>query len=237
MRDLEMRNVSQPVEFRAASKSDSPGTLRGYAIVFNKYSQNLGGFVEQVDPAAARKSLADNVPVVARGNHDDNQLLGTTEAETLRLGADDVGVWYEVDLPDTGAGRDHAVLAQRGDLRYSSFAFHTIDDEWGVTDSGFPLRTLTSIHLIDVAPVVSPAYRDSSVGLRSLAEAVHMDVETVREAPAEEIRSLLSGEPIEAPAAEKRGDEEAEAGQGETHLAAALLKRAEFEMTHPKIEP
>jgi HK97 family phage prohead protease len=239
MRDLEMRNVAQPVEFRAATKDDSPGTLRGYAIVFNKYSQNLGGFVEQVDPAAARKSLADNVPVVARGNHDDNQLLGTIEAETLRLGADDVGVWYEVDLPNTGPGRDHAVLAKRGDLRYSSFAFHTLEDEWSVTDSGFPLRTLTSIQLIDVAPVVSPAYRDSTAGMRSLAAAVHMDVDAVRDAPVEELRSLLNGEPIEPPAAaEVRGEEEqGDSGQGETHLAAALLKRAEFEMNHPKITP
>ena len=237
MRDLELRNVAQPVEFRAAkNEDDSPGTLRGYAIVFNKYSQNLGGFVEQVDPAAVRKSLADRVPVVARGNHDDNQLLGTTEAETLRLGADDVGVWYEVDLPNTGAGRDHAVLAKRGDLRYSSFAFHTIDDEWGVTENDFPLRTLTSIHLIDVAPVVSPAYRDSSVAMRSLAAAVHMDVDAVREAPVDEIRSRLNGEEV-SDVEERSEDEQVEAGQGETHLAAALLKRAEFEMNHPKINP
>jgi len=233
MRDLEMRHVAQPVEFRAADGDGSPGTLRGYAIVFNKYSQNLGGFVEQVDPAAVRKSLADRVPVVARGNHDDNQLLGTIEAETLRLGVDDTGMWYEVDLPNTGAGRDHAVLAKRGDLRYSSFAFHTIDDEWGVTENDFPLRTLTSIHLIDVAPVVSPAYRDSSVAMRSLAAAVHMDVDAVREAPVEEIRSRLNGEEI-SDVEERSEDEQAEAGQGETHLAAALLKRAEFEMNYPK---
>jgi len=237
MRDLEMRHVAQPVEFRAASDDDgSPGTLEGYAIVFGKYSQNLGGFVEQVDPAAVRKSLADNVPVVARYNHDDNFLLGTTEAGTLTLTADEVGVRYRVDLPNTSAGRDTAALAKRGDLRYSSFAFHTVDDDWGVTERGFPLRTLTDIQLVDVAPVVSPAYRDSSVGLRSLAAAVHMDVDAVREAPVDEIRSRLNGEEVSG-VEERSEDEQVEAGQGETHLAAALLKRAEFEMNHPKINP
>jgi len=224
-RDIEMRHVAQPVEFRAAKDDDaSPGTLRGYAIVFNKYSQNLGGFVEQVDPSAVRKSLADAVPVVARGNHDDNQLLGTTEAETLRIGEDDTGLWYEVDLPNTGPGRDHAVLAKRGDLRYSSFAFHTIDDEWGVTEQGFPLRTLTSIHLIDVAPVVSPAYRDSTVGVRSLAEHLHVEVDTVTSASTDELRSLLAGEPIEPPV-EVRGDNDEDEGQGETHPSVSLRQR------------
>ena len=225
MRDLEMRHVAQPVEFRDADADGSPGTLEGYAVVFGKFSQNLGGFVEQVDPAAVRKSLADNTPVVARFNHDDNFLLGTTEAGTLTLTADEVGVRFRVDLPNTSAGRDMAALAKRGDLRYSSFAFHTIEDEWGVTEAGLPLRTLTSIHLIDVAPVVSPAYRDSSVGLRSLAEAVHMDVESVREAPVEELRSLLNGEPLETPEAETRSDEQESEGQGDTHPNLDLLKR------------
>ena len=224
MRDLEMRHVSQPVEFRAAEGDSSPGVLEGYAVVFNKYSQNLGGFVEQVDPAAVRKSLADATPVVARFNHDDNFLLGTTEAGTLTLAADDVGVRYRVELPNTSAGRDMAALAKRGDLRYSSFAFHTVDDDWGVTERGFPLRTLTDIQLVDVAPVVTPAYRDSTVGLRSLAAAVHMDVDAVEAASTEELRSLIAGEPVEPPV-EVRAEEGEVEEQGETHSSIAVLQR------------
>ena len=224
MRDLEMRHVAQPVEFRDADGEASPGTLEGYAVVFGKFSQNLGGFVEQVDPAAVRKSLADKTPVVARFNHDDNFLLGTTEAGTLTLTADEVGVRYRVDLPNTSAGRDMAALAKRGDLRYSSFAFHTVADDWGVTERGFPLRTLTDIQLVDVAPVVTPAYRDSTVGLRSLAAAVHMDVDAVREAPVEELRSLLSGEPVETPV-EVRAEVQEEEGQSDTHPSISLRQR------------
>ncbi|GAA1787938.1 HK97 family phage prohead protease [Agromyces lapidis] len=222
MRDLEMRHVSQPVEFRSAD--DGPGTLDGYAIVFNKYSQNLGGFVERVDPSAATKSVSDKLPVVARYNHDDNFLLGTIEAGTLRLEVDDVGVRYIVDLPDTSAGRDVAALAKRGDLRYSSFAFHTLEDEWGVTEQGFPLRTLRSIQLVDVAPVVNPAYRDSTVGVRSLAEHLHIEVDAVAAASTEELRSLLSGEPVESPV-EVRAEEQEEEGQSETHPSISLRQR------------
>ena len=173
--DVERRHLAQPVELR---KLDGGiGVLRGYAAKYMRYSQNLGGFVEQVAAAAFLKSLGDKVPVIARYNHDDNYLLGTTEAETLRLLSDEVGLPYEVDLPDTTAGRDVAVLAFRGDLRYSSFAFHTIEDEWSVTEQGFPLRTLLNVQLIDVAPVNTPAYMDTSTGLRSLAHRIDVDPE------------------------------------------------------------
>lgn len=167
MNELEIRTLAQAVELRA--DGSGVGTLVGYAAVFNRLSQNLGGFVEQVDPAAFTKSLADQVPVMCRGNHDDSLLLGTSWAETLRLTVDGTGLLYEVDLPDTSAGRDYRELAKRGDVRWSSFAFRTIEDEWGVTSQGFPLRTLLAVQLVDVAPVNSPAYLDTTVAARSLA--------------------------------------------------------------------
>ena len=165
-RELEIRTAAHAVELRA--EGNGLGTLTGYAAVFNRHSQNLGGFVEQVDPAAFTKSLADGLPVMARGNHSDAMLLGTTWADTLRLSVDGTGLRYEVDLPDTSAGRDFRALAERGDIKWSSFAFRTIEDEWGVTEQGFPLRTLRAVQLVDVAPVNSPAYLDTSVAVRAL---------------------------------------------------------------------
>lgn len=206
-RDIELRTLPGRVELRASSKGI--GTLTGYASVFNKLSQNLGGFVERVAPEAFNKSLADGVPVFARFNHEDNFLLGTSEAETLRLSVDGTGLHYEVDLPDTQAGRDVKVLAERGDLRHSSFAFRTISDEWGYTEDDFPMRTLTGVQLVDVAPVVNPAYRDTTTGLRSFAAAYKLDLDQVRDAAAKgSLRSLLDHK--EEPPAEDR--------QGATHL-------------------
>ena len=166
-REIEIRTAALTVELRAAD--NGAGVLTGYAAVFNRLSQNLGGFVEQVDPAAFTRSLADEVPVMARGNHDDAHLLGTTWAGTLRLSVDNIGLRYEVDLPDTTSGRDFKALAERGDIKWSSFAFRTIEDDWSVTEQGFPLRTLRAVQLVDVAPVNSPAYLDTSVAARSLA--------------------------------------------------------------------
>jgi uncharacterized protein len=177
MSDAERRFTSVPVEIRAAK--DDTRTIGGYAAKFMRMSQNLGGFVEQIDPAFFNKSRGDGWPgVVARYNHDDNMLLGTTGARTLRLGVDEIGLTYEVDPPASRS--DVYELVQRGDVRQSSFAFVAFEDDWATTDQGFPLRTLVSGRLMDVAPVNSPAYEDTSVGLRSLAAKFDAPIDEVR---------------------------------------------------------
>ncbi len=177
--DLERRYTPVRVEIRAGAEGAM--MIGGYAAKFNRMSQNLGGFVERIDPAFFNKSRGDGWPgVIARYNHDDNMLLGTTGAGTLRLGVDEVGLSYEVDPPQARA--DVYELVQRGDVRQSSFAFEMFEDDWATTDQGFPMRTLLSGRLHDVAPVNTPAYEDTSVGLRSLAARF--------EAPLEEVRKL-----------------------------------------------
>lgn len=177
MSDAERRFTSVPVEIRA-DKADAL-TIGGYAAKFMRMSQNLGGFVEQIDPAFFNKSRGDGWPgVVARYNHDDNMLLGTSGAGTLRLGLDEVGLRYDVELPSSRS--DVYELVQRGDVRQSSFAFAAFEDDWTTTDQGFPLRTLISGRLFDVAPVNTPAYEDTSVGLRSLARKFDAELDEVR---------------------------------------------------------
>lgn len=220
IKDIERRFHTAKIELRASA--NGIGVLFGYAAVFNRYSQNLGGFVEQVDPAAFNKTLADGGDVLARFNHSDDALLGTLLAETLRLGVDGTGLWYEVDLPDTSVGRDVKALAERGDLRFSSFAFRTMEDDWGYTDEDFPLRTLKAVQLADVAPVVTPAYRDTTTGLRSLAERNELDLEEVRKAAeGNTLASLLHNKE----ASRAHGHEEkAVDGQGATHPSIGELR-------------
>lgn len=220
MRELELRHITRPVEYRASDAG--AGVLTGYASVFNRYSQNLGGFVEQVDPGAFNKSLSDGVPVVARFNHEDNLLLGTTEGGTLSLEVDNTGLRYEVQLPDTSAGRDVRALAERGDLRYSSFAFRTLTDDWSFTPEGFPLRTLLGVQLVDVAPVTNPAYRDTTTGLRSLAEKFHIGIDEVRKAAENDgLQALLN----EIDSRAHGGGQEDNGGQVDNHPLLSIRKR------------
>ena len=188
MADMERRFTKVPVELRAR---DAKRSIGGYAAVFNRQSHNLGGFVEVVDPAAFNATRGDGWPdVIARYNHDDNMLLGSTGGGTLRLRIDGTGLDYEVDPP--AARADIFELVERGDVRKSSFAFRTIEDEWGTTDQGFPLRRLVQVQLVDVAPVNVPAYPDSTAGLRSLAEHLSVAVEEVRKlAEQDELRKFF----------------------------------------------
>lgn len=184
MTDTERRFTSTVVEVRAESQR----TIGGYAAKFNTFSQNLGGFTERIAPTFFAKSRGDGWPgVLARYNHDDNMLLGTTAANTLRLSTDDTGLVYEVDMPV--ARNDVFELVGRGDVRQSSFAFVAFEDDWSVNESGFPVRTLISGRLYDVAPVNTPAYEDTSVGVRafdSLAARFELDVAEIRSLAAEQ---------------------------------------------------
>lgn len=189
---IERRSTSGVVELRAA---DGGGQrIGGYALIYGKYSQNLGGYVEQCRAGLADKSIADGVDVLCRYQHDSDMLLGRVSSGTLRLASDDVGVEYDDDLPSTTYAADLAALCDRGDVRHSSFAFRCIEDEWGFTEQGFPLRTLIAVQLVDVAPVVSPAYLDASAGLRSLAERRGLDLDVVQRAAAvNELGQLMRG--------------------------------------------
>jgi hypothetical protein len=188
MSDLERYYTALPVEVR--STREGRRTIGGYAAVFDKLSERMNGFVEKVASPAFNKSRGDGWPgVQCRYNHDNNMLLGMADSGTLRLSVDETGLLYEVDMP--AARADVYELVERGDVRKSSFAFRSdqTEDEWGVSEQGYPQRTLLSVPLVDVAPVNSPAYPDSTAGLRSLARLFDADFEEVRKlADANELR-------------------------------------------------
>ena len=183
----ERRFTRFPLEIR-----QEPGNgakhIYGYAACFGKLSRKLGGFVEQVDSTAFNESRTENWPdVVCRFNHKDDMLLGTTHARTLDLHLDATGLVYNVLPPQSRA--DILEYVERGDVRHSSFAFRIFPggDEWGVSEFNYPMRTLTSVQLIDVAPVLDPAYPDATAAARalngameSLATWVQGDVDEVR---------------------------------------------------------
>lgn len=181
-----------PLELRSAATADGAAkrTVGGYASVFEKRSAPLGGFVEIVERSAFNKSKADGWPgVVCRFNHNDMALCGTTHASTLRLSQDNVGLDYSVDLPE--CRNDVYEYVQRGDITNSSFAFQVFDQDW-THDEGYPVRHLTSVRLIDVAPVTTPAYPDATVGLRSLADQIGAAIEDVlRLSEQNELRQLF----------------------------------------------
>jgi hypothetical protein len=187
----EVRFLADVPEIR--SIDDGPPHIAGYAAAFGKLSRRLGGFVERVMPTAFNEARDASWPdMVCRYNHKDDMVLGTTAAGTLTLDIDERGLRYDV-IPPNHRG-DVVELVQRGDVRYSSFAFRCMvpgtDDEWGITDYNFPMRSLHKVAPLDVAPVLDPAYRDTSAVARNMTGAVESLAMWVDAEPAE-VRSML----------------------------------------------
>jgi HK97 family phage prohead protease len=191
------------LEVRAAG-TDAMPTIVGYGATFNRYSQNLGGFVEQISPDAFTDTLARGGVVKSFANHDPNVRLGRTDAGNLILSVDVTGIRYEVTPPPTQAARDLIIDIDHGLVPGSSFTFRTLPDgdSWSLTEQGFPLRTLHAVELYEIGPVADPAYlsteeEGAAVALRSLARTLNRRPEEVMEAAAaNELRAVMS--PIEA---------------------------------------
>lgn len=172
MQTVERRYGAQARSVSAGS-GNSPGTLVGYASVFNSLSENLGNFYEKIAYGAFDKSLRDKADVRALVNHDSNFIVGRVKNNTLRLSQDSTGLRCECDLPDTSTGRDLYQLVSRGDISAMSFAFTAEDEDWGEMDDPddrsrrIPLRTIRAANLMDTSFVVSPAYSQTSCSVAS----------------------------------------------------------------------
>jgi HK97 family phage prohead protease len=139
-------------------------TIEGYAAMFEKLSQNLGGFVEDIKDSAFNKTVKES-DVRAVFNHDENYVLGRNKSGTLDLSVDKSGLYYRIIPPDTSYAHDLLAVMERGDVNQSSFAFYTMKDDWGMTEQDFPKRSLIEVSLVDVSPVTYPAYLDTTSGI------------------------------------------------------------------------
>ena len=198
MNQKETRILSEPIEVREAD--DGTCTMVGYGAVFGKFSQDLGGFREVIDPAAFNRTIKNQKDILVTINHNVDRLLGRTMAGTARVTVDDIGVRYEVDLPDTADGRSAQVLAERGDLFGSSFTFSIAKggEAWSKDEDGRRVRTLTEVRLYELGPVASPAYLDTTVALRSLGE-LGEEEETEDRTNEEDVTEETHGAPVLSP--------------------------------------
>lgn len=156
------------VEFRAVGEESR--TVRGYAAVFNVETELAPGFVESIEPGAFQSSLGGDIR--ALWNHDLGVVLGRTKNKTLRLVEDSVGLAFELDLPDTSAGKDAYQLIKRGDVSGVSFGFFIKRDEWIKGDEKTPnKRIIKDVELFEISLCPFPAYDQTTVSARS-AEAV-----------------------------------------------------------------
>ncbi len=163
----ELRELTtEKIEIREDEEGNR--TVSGYAVKWEKRSHVLGFFFkfrEQFKKGAFVESL-NNDDQRFLWSHDTSKVLGRTKNNTLRLHEDEVGLRFELDLPDTTLGDDTYKTIKRGDVDGVSFGFKVEDDEVQEPDDDMVLRTIKKAKLLEVSAVAFPAYPDSEVSAR-----------------------------------------------------------------------
>lgn len=158
-----------PVEYRESGAGANYKTIAGYAAVFGKMSEDLGGFREVIAPGAFARALERGDTIKLLYDHDSAAVLASTDNGSLEVREDEVGlhVWARVDMADPDVQRVAAKL-RSGVVDQMSFAFtmgEDSDEEWNYT-GGVPVRTIRSVSAIWEASVVAfPAYTSTKVAL------------------------------------------------------------------------
>ena len=123
------------------SRADGRSVIKGYAVVYNRLSVDMGGFRERIMPGAFDGVLnrqRGRSDLVSYYNHNPDILLGRESSGTLKVWSDDKGVGFEVVPPSSRADR--------------------------------AIREVRAATIYELGPVVQPAYPATSVAvaMRSL---------------------------------------------------------------------
>lgn len=180
--NLEVRSLVEPPEFRS---TNGKLVAAGVAMRYGAKSKPIAGqFREVFNPGAFAKTLQEQD--IHSHNEHLGPYLGRTGAGTVRLFDSRSELGYEIDLPDTTAGRDAAVLLERGDIKGSSVGFRAIPKEvrWSVDTDGMALRSISAARLSRVDLTIAPYYPDSTAEMayRSLAEQTGLEMRSLIDA-------------------------------------------------------
>lgn len=173
MSTKEVRALPVTLEVRQAGDNGSR-TITG-SILYNtesKVMRDIWGdaFVEELTAGCFDESLKTR-NVVGLWSHDVSQVLGNTKAGTLRLESNEERLAFELDLPDTQAGRDAYESVKRGDVDGVSFGMIVTKDKWTTEkrdDETVYKRTVLEAELWEISPVAFPAFPANEVQCRSL---------------------------------------------------------------------
>ncbi len=179
---LEVRSLVEAPEFRS---TDGKLVAAGVAMRYGAKSKPISGqFREVFNPGAFAKTIQEQD--IHSHNEHTGPYLARTGAGSLRLIDSRSELGYEIDLPNTGAGRDAAALLERGDIRGSSIGFRALPNQvtWSVDNDGMALRSISEAKLSRVDLTISPYYPDSTaeMAFRSLAEQTGLELRSLIEA-------------------------------------------------------
>ena len=149
-------------------------TITGYAIVFESWSRDLGGFYEIIRKGAITQELINRSDVIMNVNHDNDKMVArSVNGEgTLKLTLDDIGLRFEFDAPPTPLGEELLFNIRSGNLFECSFAFSLSGSEtcerWTKDENMLRREILEIDGIYDCSIVTVAAYGATSCHTRCL---------------------------------------------------------------------
>ena len=176
------RRFTPEVEARNVDGSTELPPITGLAAVFYdpanpdltqyQMARSVSGVVvERIPRDAFAEAMAADVDTMALQDHDPALFLGRRSSGTLEMSLTDRGLAYRIQTPPTKIGQDTIALIQRRDITGSSFSMFRARGDWSVeadaTEKRY-VRTVTGFEkIVDLGPVLQPAYPGTSAGLGS----------------------------------------------------------------------
>lgn len=133
-------------------------------------------FREKVKKGVFSDALKEASRVDFLAEHDKNQLLSSTENDSLKLWEDDIGLKMEATIAPTSYGRDTYALIKSNLKNFMSFGFKVLEDSWDIGQDGIYERTIEKIALREVSTVRNPAYAASIIEARGIDVAEDVDI-------------------------------------------------------------
>lgn len=177
-------------EIQANDDEEKGKFIEGRAIVFDE-TTDLGWYSEKIDRDALKDTDLKDVRLLVNHNTDMIPLArsrNNNENSTLQMSVDEEGMKIRANL-DTENNADARSLysaTERGDISGMSFMFTVDADKWDDIDTDHPTRTVLGIRKVfEVSAVTFPAYEQTTLEARGLADALESAKASLESARAE----------------------------------------------------
>ena len=180
---MELEKRFLPAELEVRTEDDGSMRISGYAALFNKRSDDLGGFVEILRPGCFRKALEKQPDIKALFNHDPSTIFARSKNGTLTVEENQTGLKFEAVLnPEDDDGKRIYNKVKSGLIDQCSFAFGVSEEGQRWTEGNPMQREILEVGLLaDVSVVTNPAYPQTTVQARAILKEAGFDFDAVAE--------------------------------------------------------
>lgn len=176
--------------FEIRANEEKEGRIEGRAIVYDQRT-NMGWYDEIIERGALEGADLKDVRMLVNHNVDMIPLArsrNNNDNSTMQMTVDDDGLFIraDLDIENNADAKSLYSAVGRGDVSGMSFMFTVDGDKWDDQDSEHPTRTITRFSKIfEVSAVTWPAYDQTSISTRGLADALDSAKASLESARAE----------------------------------------------------